>query len=104
MVTSPSTTPKGLTNGTNVDSRAATTPASTPTLPPSQSSAATTPTTAAAGVTGPTATTGGASASGGSNRLSPNICVNQVHHLHPNVSNKICGVNLSLQKQNMNHF
>ena len=87
MVTSPSTTPKGLTNGTNVDSRA--TPASTSTLPPPLSSAATTTT---AGVTTPTTTTGGASASGGSNRLSPNICVNQVHHLHPNVSIKIFGL------------
>ena len=84
MVTSPSTTPKGLTNGTNVDSRAATSPASTTTttLPPHQSSATTTTT---AGVTAPT-TTAGASASGGSNRLSPNIWVNQGHHLHPNVS------------------
>ena len=101
MVTSPSTTPKGLTNGTNVDSRAATSPASsTTTLPPHQSSATTTTT---AGVTAPT-TTAGASASGGSNRLSPNICVNQVHHLHPNVSNKMCAVNLSIQKQNIYHF
>ena len=99
MVTSPSTTPKGLTNGTNVDSRAATSPASTTTtLPPHQSSATTTTTTTAAGVTAPT-TTAGASASGGSNRLSPNICVNQVHHLHPNVSFNIW--TLPFPKQNI---
>ena len=63
MVTSP-TTPKGLTNGTSVESR--TTAASTP----HQNS------------TG-SANTGSAT---GSNRLTPNISVNLVHHLHPNVS------------------
>ena len=66
MVTSP-TTPKGLTNGTSVESR--TTAASTP----HQNS------------TG-SANTGSAT---GSNRLTPNISVNLVHHLHPNVSQYI---------------
>ena len=65
MVTSP-TTPKGLTNGTSVESR--TTAASTP----HQNSTS--------------ANTGSAT---GSNRLTPNISVNLVHHLHPNVSQYI---------------
>ena len=97
MVTSP-TTPKGLTNGssnTNASSAPSATESRVASALPSPSSNAsissahhqintnTTPTgsgTNASNINTSTAT------NSGPNRLTPNISVNLVHHLHPNVS------------------